>query len=66
MRAAPTQEMMHRDPIERSRLHVIVEIKPQHRNAIWRFFADRDYDFVQAQDLIGVPSKRNNCIFVPR
>jgi len=49
-----------------SRPHVIVEIKPQHVNAIWRFFAERDYDMTRAENLIGVSSKKNNYIFVPR
>ena len=54
-----------RKTIDRSRPHVIVEIKPQHAKAIWRFFDERNYVMTRAEDLIGIPSKRNNCIFVP-
>lgn len=52
--------------ITRSRPHVIAEIKPQHVNAIWRFFAERNYDMTRAEHLIGVPSKSSNYIFVPQ
>jgi FkbM family methyltransferase len=53
------------ETISQSRPHVIAEIKPQHVNTIWRFFAERSYDMTRSKNLIGVSSKRNNYIFVP-
>ena len=54
------------ETITRCRPHIIAEVKPQYVNVIWRFFAERDYNMTQSQQLIGKPSKKNNYIFLPQ